>query len=100
MKIKKNKINLDKEMIERIQRMALRTWDTIAYDLFEGIKAAEGIEYPTMRRNEVVEVVCDASYMLTHGGDKEAYEAWDKLPSYKQKTDIVKEVFTSTRYGI
>ena len=88
--------SLSKEMIERIQRMANMTWDVIGGDVLTVLEEAG--EEPVMKRNEVVETVCDASYMLTHGGDKEAYNAWDKLP-YKEKTKIVTGAFPFTRYG-
>jgi hypothetical protein len=37
--------------------------------------------------------------MHYHGGDKEAYEAWNKLPTYKEKKAVVEPAFLSESYG-
>ena len=87
---------MDKDMEKRIQRMALRTWDVIGGDMLTVLE--EQGEDPVMPQADVVEVVCDADYMLTHGNDKEAYEVWKQLPFLKQ-TEVVSKVFTYSSYG-
>lgn len=88
--------NLSEEMKLRIQSMALRTWSVIGGDILTCTE--EMGEEPILSRDEVVESVCDADYMMYHGGDKEAYNAWDGLP-YESKIQTVKEAFQSERYG-
>lgn len=84
-------------MIERIHRMALRTWDTIGGDCLTCLEEAG--EKPLMTKEDVIETVCDASYMQTHGGDKEAYDHWNALPTYEDKMAAVEEAFPFARYG-
>lgn len=91
------KPRIPEDMQKRIERMALRTWDQIGGDMLTCLE--EGGEPPIMPKSHVVETVCDASYMLTHGGDKEAYEYWEKLPSYTSKKKCVAKAFGYERYG-
>ena len=88
---------MDKEMSKRIQRMASRTWDVIGGDCLQCLEDAG--EKPIMPRDHVIESVCDADYMKMYGGDKEAYEVWINLPTYKEKMDIVKPAFPYAKYG-
>ena len=88
---------MNEEMIKRIQQMASRTWDVIGGDILTVLE--EQGEKPIMPRDHVIECVCDASYMLTHGGDKEAYEAWNNVLTYEQKIAIIKPAFPYKRYG-
>ena len=84
-------------MQERIERMALQTWDTIGGDCLTCLEEAG--EKPVMTKDDVIETVCDASYMKTYGGDEEAYKHWDALPSYEAKKAAVEAAFTFERYG-
>ena len=84
-------------MEQRIIRMALQTWDTIGGDCLTCLEEAG--EKPIMTKDDVIETVCDASYMKTYGGDEEAYERWNKLPSYEAKKAAVEEAFPFARYG-
>lgn len=84
------------KMHKRIKKMALRTWDVIGGDMLTLLEE-QGAE-PVMPKVDVVEVVCDASYMMYHGGDKEAYEFWNQLPRAK-KMELVSEAFTFPSYG-
>ncbi len=88
---------MDERMKTRIQNMALRTWDYIGGDSLRALE--DDGQPPVMPKEHVIEVVCDASYMFYHGGDKEAYEAWNKLPTYKEKKAVVEPAFLSTSYG-
>jgi hypothetical protein len=88
--------NLSEEMISRIQTMAIRTWDAIGGDMLTLME--EQGEGNVLDKEVVVDCVCDASYMMYHGGDKEAYNIWDGLP-YEQQTKIIKEAFPHERYG-
>lgn len=90
-------MRIPKQMQERIIRMANKTWDMIASDCLRGIEE-EGKD-PIMPRSHVVEVVCDADYMLSYGEDKEAYTYWDKLPTYEDKIRVVKKAFPFKKYG-
>lgn len=85
------------EMQERIERMAYRTWEVIGNDVLTCL--AEQNLPEIMTKDEVIESVCDASYMLTHGGDKEAYGHWNALPSYDAKMAAVKPAFPYKTYG-
>jgi len=88
--------NLSKEMVDRIHRMANATWEAIGGEVLT-IMEEQG-EGNVLSRDEVVDCVCDASYMMYHGGDKEAYEAWSKLERDAQD-QIIREAFPSSRYG-
>lgn len=88
---------MEKKMVERIQRMAIVTWDVIGGDILTVME--EMGEGNVMTRDEVIEAVSDADYMLTHGHDKEAYEAWKTLPSWEEKQKILEGAFPHTRYG-
>ena len=84
-------------MRERVQRMALRTWDCIGADCLGALE--ECGEKPVMTKEDVIETVCDAGYMKIYGGDKEAYEWWNSLKTYELKIDAVKKAFKFARYG-
>ena len=84
-------------MQERIKRMALQTWNTIGGDCLTCLE--EMGEKPIMTKDDVIETVCDASYMQMHGGDQEAYDHWNGLPTYEDKKAAVEEAFPFARYG-
>ena len=85
------------KMKERIERMAYRTWETIGGDVLSCL-AEQGIP-EVITRDEVIETVCDASYMKTHGDDPEAYKYWSNLPTYDAKMEAVKGAFPHKKYG-
>jgi len=87
---------MEKKMIERIHRMANTTWDIIGGDILTVME--EMGEGNIMSRDAVIEAVSDASYMLTHGDDKEAYEAWNKL-KWNEKEKMLKGAFPFKKYG-
>jgi hypothetical protein len=84
-------------MKERIELMARRTWDVIGSDMLTALEEAG--ETPIMDKETVIELVCDASYMMIHGGDKEAYTFWTNLPTYDAKQEAVRTAFPHQRYG-
>ena len=88
---------MDQEMVKRIHTMANRTWDVIGGDILTVME--EMGEGNVMSQDAVIEAVSDASYMLTHGDDKEAYEAWNTLPTWKEKEKILSAAFLFKRYG-
>lgn len=88
---------MDKEMQERIQRMALRTWDHIGGDCLRALE--EFSDKSVMSKDEVLECVCDAGYMKMYGDDAEAYEKWSSLPDYDAKLNAIKPAFPYERYG-
>lgn len=85
------------EMKKRIEQMAYQTWQVIGGDILTCL-AEQGLP-EVMTKNEVIEAVCDADYMRMHGGDKEAYEYWKKLPGYKERMEAVKGAFPYKTYG-
>lgn len=88
---------MNQDMVKRIQRMAIKTWDIIGNDVLSTMEE-EGLD-PILDQSEVVECVCDASYMLTHGGDKEAYKIWDNIKDYENQMNIIQEAFPHMQYG-
>jgi len=84
-------------MKERIEKMALRTWDIIGGDILTCLEEAG--KSAVMKRNEVIEMVCDSGYMQMYGQDKEAYDYWNKLPNWEAKMDAVKDAFLFKTYG-
>jgi hypothetical protein len=46
-----------------------------------------------------MEAVSDASYMMYHGNDREAYDFWNNLPTYDAKLEAIKGAFPHQRYG-
>jgi len=90
-------MKIPKEMEQRIIRMASVTWDVIGGDILSSLEEAG--EQPVMPRAHVIETVCDASYMETHGGDKEAYKFWDGLKTYEEKKKVVGKAFLFKSYG-
>ena len=85
------------EMNKRIEIMALKTWDAIGGDC---LKVAEEMgKVPVMTQEEVIEIVCDASYMKMYGDDAEAYDHWNSLPTYEEKIEAVKPAFSFAKYG-
>ena len=85
------------EMDERIKRMALATWDVIGGDCLTAL--AEVGNRKLMKKDEVIESVCDAGYMKTYGNDLEAYEYWSNLPTYEAKMEAVEPAFLHEYYG-
>ena len=94
-------VKIPDAMRKRIQVMADRTWDVIGYDVLQGVAECDGknINSINIPRSEVIETVCDADYMLMHGGDGEAYKFWEKL-SYSQQAAVVRKAFPHSRYGM
>lgn len=88
---------MDAAMKERIERMAYKTWDVIGGDILTCL-GEQGLP-EVMPKDDVIESVCDAGYMKIHGGDEEAYEVWNKLPSYDDKMNAVRGAFIYRRYG-
>ena len=84
-------------MKERIESMAQRTWTSIGADILRALQ--ESGRPQVMSRDEVIEVVTDASYMQTYGCDKEAYTFWNNLPNYEAKMEAVRGAFPHQRYG-
>ncbi len=79
-------IDVPQEMKDRIKAMARYTYEAIGPDL-----------PPEMSREELIEAISDADYMLMHGHDKEAYEYWGLLLN-SQGDEILAEEFPSERY--
>lgn len=88
---------MKEDMVKRIHRMAITTWDIIGGDVLTIME--EMGEGNVMSRDAVIESVSDADYMLTHGHDKEAYEAWKSLATCNEKEKILKDAFPHKRYG-
>lgn len=84
-------------MKERIERMASRTWEVIGGDILT-VMEEQGMT-PIADKETVIECVCDASYMKTHGGDEEAYTFWNNLPTYDAKMEAVRGAFPFAKYG-
>jgi len=89
-------VTLNKEMIKRIHKMALITWDTIGGDILNLLD--EDVEEQSLSQEDVIDAVADASYMFYHGCDNEAYKVWDNLP-HEEKISILKDAFPFKRYG-
>jgi hypothetical protein len=91
---------LDKEMDKRLMHLADRTWSIIGGDV---LQCQEGCgEKAEMKRSHVIEVVCDADYMLMHGGDAEAYAYYVYLRDSGQRKHInklMREAFPYNTYG-
>ena len=90
-------MKIEKDMQERIIKMASKTWNIIGGDCLRALEEAG--EKAEMPRSHVIETVCDADYMLSYGEDKEAYKFWDNLPTYEDKIKAVKKAFPFSRYG-
>ena len=88
---------MDSQMKDRIERMAYQTWETIGGDILTCMAEQELPE--VMTKDQVIEAVCDASYMKTHGHDIEAYDFWNNLPTYDTKMEAVKDAFPYETYG-
>lgn len=76
--------------------MAMTTWDVIGGDVLKAVEEHDGSA--TIPREEVIECVMDADYMLTHGRDKEAYEHFMKMDPNEQ-LGIMREAFPFEIYG-
>jgi len=95
------RIQITTEEKVRWAPMLQRVWQGIGGDVLQ----AYGGEAATMRRSEVVEVVCDAGMLCQddYGGEcmtAEEYKvlcAWYGTPSFKQ---WVREVFPYALYGM
>lgn len=89
---------MEKEMQQRIEDMANRTWQAIGPDFLVGEDGCIN-ESVTVDREEVMEAVADADRMLMYGDDKEAYEVWSKLPAYGDKLKAISGAFPFDAYG-
>jgi hypothetical protein len=87
MKIK----DLTIDMQSRIKRAMNTTWHTIADDIFGCV------ERDSIPQREVIEVVLDAEYVQTHGGDEEAAKVLYSLSPADQKK-LARTVFPYKRY--
>ena len=90
---------VDKEMDKRLQSLANHTWDIIGGDILNNL--TECGEDALMKRSDVIEVVCDADYMLMHGDDHDAYSYFlflsEKHRNHRNK--VMKEAFPFKHYG-
>jgi hypothetical protein len=84
-------------MKQRMEQMALRTWEAIGADTLTCLE--EGGYKAIMKKENVIEMICDSGYMKMYGQDKEAYEHWNKLPDWKAKMNAVKDAFPFETYG-
>lgn len=89
---------MKEEMVERIHKMALRTWSAIGADALIN-EDGEFDESVTLTRDEVIEIVGDADRMLYYGGDKEAYEEYLKIDGWDAKCEILEGAFKFEVYG-
>jgi hypothetical protein len=99
----KQKFNLTDGQKKEFQKAALATWDIIAYDTLQCVAESKekNINQVTMKRSEVIEIVLDADYIMMYGGIKDpVVKDFYKNGDYNQMIDIVKEVFTYSKYGI
>lgn len=88
--------DISTEMQKRIASMMYNTWYTIGDDLLRCLE--ECGEPAVLKRNDVIDMVCDADYMLTYGNDREAYQVSEEL-DYKDLVKIGKKAFPYSRYG-
>jgi hypothetical protein len=99
----KKKFNLTQEQIKEFQRAAQATWQTIAYDCLQCTAEAEGknINRVVIKKDEVIEIVLDADYILTYGGIKDpVVKDFYKNGDYDQMIEILNEDFKHARYGL
>ena len=102
MKVKeKKKFNLTEKQIIEFQNAAHATWEYIGYDTLQCIAESEGknINNVVMKKDEVIETVLDADYMMPYLKDpvlKDFYRNGD----YDQMIGILKESFKFARYGM
>jgi len=97
----RKKFNLTEEQKKEFQRAAHATWQNIAYDLLQCTAEAEekDINKITIKKDEVIECVLDADYMMPYLKDpvlKDFYRNGD----YDQKIGILKESFKFAKYGL
>lgn len=85
------------EMQKRIQIMMGRTWDIIGSDVLEACEIAE-TSGGSIRRSEVIEMVCDAGRMKMYGNDDVAYDIFNQLSSGARNA-ISKIAFPYKTYG-
>jgi hypothetical protein len=90
---------ISEEMDKRLSHIAQRTWDYIGYDV---ISACMDDGRNTMKRSDVIEVVCDAGYMHMYGNDDEAYAYYLYLLEKNEKhlAKVMKEAFPFKYYGM
>ena len=80
------------DLQKRMKRAANLVWEYIGSDV---LKTAE---VDSMSREDVIEVVLDASYLEYHGQDPEAVAEFRKL-SYEEQEEIMLKAFPFSRYG-
>ena len=88
---------MNDEMKERVRQMANRTWGAIANDCLTA-NQEYGDGSSVMARPDVCELVADASHMLYHGGDEEAYREFDAL-EWGDREDLLLSAFPHSYYG-
>ena len=98
----RKKFNLTEAQIKEFQNAAQATWQTIAYDTLQCVAESEekDINKVTIKKDEVIEIVLDADYMLSFGGIKDpVVKDFYKNGDYDQMTKILKKSFTYAKYG-
>lgn len=98
---KKKKFDLTEEQIKEFQNAAHATWEYIGYDCLQCLAESEekNINRVTMKKDEVIETVLDADYMMPYLKDpvlKDFYRNGD----YDQMKEILKPSFKFARYGM
>lgn len=104
MKDPRPKLVVTPEEEQAIQRAAMRVWETVAYDVFDGYAAMGRKKPDSIPRSHVMEIVMDANRL-----DQELRRDYgvsddlcDRIGSYKFRVDhIVKQAFIAyTRWGL
>lgn len=80
------------DLQKRINKAANLVWQYIGDDI---LKTAE---VDSISREDVIEVVLDASYLEYHGQDTEAVAELRKL-SYEEQQEMMLKAFPCERYG-
>lgn len=84
---------------ERVVNAAKKTWDIIGDDCLVN-EDGEVDHSVTMTREQVCEIVADASYMVTHGGlSKEDMNRFYNGISYEERQKMMRKAFAYDTYG-
>jgi len=83
-------------IVKRMCDALNHTWDIIGGDILESRKVMG--ESTELTREEVMEIITDADYLKTYGGDEQAYNAFMHLNEFERE-EVLRLAFPFKTYS-
>lgn len=85
-------MKMTKSLETRFVVMARKTWTEVKEDWLQAYGNP-------MSREQIIALLCSATWLQVYGGDREAYKAWVTMPSEVRMAFLRERVFRSEFYS-